>query len=136
MTFTKYYFFLRHSKKKLHWWQFYCDCSCTYFLTNKMLFWVKTAEKMMKRYPPEAVFLVKLILMLLSTKLGTLLVCGSICFDTKWPFIHSFHDLNLNKREKILQKWSNTYTSYIPLRLVFLVLKLMVFYIFFSLVSH
>ncbi|KAL7598027.1 hypothetical protein Lser_V15G27078 [Lactuca serriola] len=96
----------------------------------------ETAEKMMKRYPPEAVFLVKLILMLLSTKLGTLLVCGSICFDTKWPFIHSFHDLNLNKREKILQKWSNTYTSYIPLRLVFLVLKLMVFYIFFSLTDE
>ncbi|KAI3787843.1 hypothetical protein L2E82_00305 [Cichorium intybus] len=94
------------------------------------------AERMVKRYPPEAVFLVKLVLMLLSSKLGTLLICGSVCFDTKWPFIHSFPDMNLNKREKILQKWSSTYSSFIPLRLVFLVLKLMIFYIFFSLTDE
>ncbi|KAL4588034.1 hypothetical protein LXL04_000912 [Taraxacum kok-saghyz] len=94
------------------------------------------AEKLVNRYPPEAVLLAKLILMLLSTKLGTLLVCGSICFDSKWPFIHSFHDLNLNKREQILQKWSNTYKSVIPLKLAFVVLKLMVFYIYFSLTNE
>ncbi|KAI3668002.1 hypothetical protein L6452_43073 [Arctium lappa] len=92
----------------------------------------EVAEKMVKRYPSEAVFLVKLVLMLLSTKLGTLLLCGFVSFDTKWPFIHSFSDLPLEKREKILQKWSHTRANFIPLRLVFWALKLMCFYVFFS----
>ncbi|KAD3338376.1 hypothetical protein R6Q59_026975 [Mikania micrantha] len=94
------------------------------------------AEKMVKRYPAEAMSFLKIVLMLLSTKLGSLLVCGFICLDTKWPFIHSFSDLGLNKREKILQKWSNTYKSFIPIRVVFMMIKLMCFYIFFSLTDE
>ncbi|KVI03879.1 hypothetical protein Ccrd_017835, partial [Cynara cardunculus var. scolymus] len=66
----------------------------------------EVAEKMVKRYPSDGMFLVKLVLMLLSTKLGTLLLCGFLSFDTKWPFLHSFSDLHLEKREKVLQKWS------------------------------
>ncbi|KVI03881.1 Alcohol dehydrogenase, long-chain fatty [Cynara cardunculus var. scolymus] len=66
----------------------------------------EVAEKMAKRYPSSGMFLVKLVLMLLSTKLGTLLLCGFLSFDTKWPFLHSFSDLHLEKREKVLQKWS------------------------------
>ncbi|KAI3682640.1 hypothetical protein L1987_82758 [Smallanthus sonchifolius] len=93
----------------------------------------EVAEKMVKRYPGDAVFFMKFILILLSTKLGTLLICGSICLDTKWPFIHSFSDLDLNKREKILQKWSNTHKSLLPIRIVFMMIKLMCFYIFFTL---
>ncbi|PWA37423.1 long-chain fatty alcohol dehydrogenase family protein [Artemisia annua] len=96
----------------------------------------EVAEKMVKRYPSNALFLLKIVLILLSTKLGTLLLCGTICFDTKWPFIHSFSDLSVTKREKILQKWSNTPSSYIPLRIVFMVVKLMCFYIFFTLTDE
>ncbi|KAI7742682.1 hypothetical protein M8C21_029850 [Ambrosia artemisiifolia] len=96
----------------------------------------EVAEKMVKRYPSDAVFLLKIVLMLLSTKLGTLLICGSICLDTKWPFIHSFSDLSLNKREKILQRWSNTHKSLIPMRVVFFMVKLMCFYIFFSFIDE
>ncbi|PWA51425.1 long-chain-alcohol oxidase FAO2 [Artemisia annua] len=96
----------------------------------------EVAEKMVKRYPSDALFLLKIVLILLSTKLGTLLLCGTICFDTKWPFIHSFSDLSVTKREKILQKWSNTPSSYIPLRIVFMVVKLMCFYIFFTLTDE
>lgn len=93
----------------------------------------EVAEKAVKRYPSEAVFLLKLVLMLVSTKLGTLLLCGLLCLDTRWPFIHSFSDLGLEKREKILQKWSHTQPSFIPLRLVFWMLKLMCLHVFFSL---
>ncbi|KAK1428423.1 hypothetical protein QVD17_17257 [Tagetes erecta] len=91
----------------------------------------EVAEKM-KRYPADAMFFLKCVLILLSTKLGTLLICGSICLDTKWPFIHSFSDLNVSKREKILQKWSNTYKSLLPIRVVFMMVKLMCFFVFFS----
>ncbi|XP_071742478.1 long-chain-alcohol oxidase FAO2 [Rutidosis leptorrhynchoides] len=96
----------------------------------------EVAERMVKRYPSDAVFLLKLVLMLLSTKLGTLLICGSACFDTKWPFIHSFSDLSLNKRERILQKWSNSQSSFLPLRLVFMMIKLMCFFIFFTMTDE
>nr|XP_043610152.1 long-chain-alcohol oxidase FAO2-like [Erigeron canadensis] len=96
----------------------------------------EVAELMARRYPKDAVFLLRLILKLLSTKVGTLMLCGFDCFDTKWPFIHSFSDLSLNKREKILQKWSNTNTSVLPLRMVFVMIKLMCFYIFFTLTDE
>ncbi|XP_035844817.1 long-chain-alcohol oxidase FAO2 isoform X2 [Helianthus annuus] len=91
---------------------------------------------MMKRYPADPVFFLRVILILLSTKLGTLLICGFICLDTKWPFIHSFSDLDVNKREKILQRWSNTHKSLIPMRIVFVMVKLMCFFIFFSLTNE
>ncbi|KAL9997679.1 putative long-chain-alcohol oxidase [Helianthus debilis subsp. tardiflorus] len=91
---------------------------------------------MMKRYPADPVFFLRVILILLSTKLGTLLICGFICLDTKWPFIHSFSDLDVNKREKILQRWSNTHKSLIPMRVVFVMVKLMCFFIFFSLTNE
>ncbi|KAK9057390.1 hypothetical protein SSX86_022225 [Deinandra increscens subsp. villosa] len=96
----------------------------------------EVAEIMVRRYPADAMLLLKIVMILLSTKLGTLLICGSICLDTKWPFIHSFPDLSLNKREKILQKWSNTYKSFIPIRVVFMMVKLMSSYIFFSLTDE
>nr|XP_043611477.1 long-chain-alcohol oxidase FAO2-like [Erigeron canadensis] len=93
----------------------------------------EVAEKMAKRYPSQALFVLKLILTLLSTKLGSLLFCGTVCFDTKWPFIHSFCDMGWNKREKILQNWSNTPKWFIPqLRLVFLMFKSMCLCVFFS----
>ncbi|KAJ0948034.1 putative long-chain-alcohol oxidase [Helianthus annuus] len=96
----------------------------------------EVAERMMKRYPADPVFFLRVILILLSTKLGTLLICGFICLDTKWPFIHSFSDLDVNKREKILQRWSNTHKSLIPMRIVFVMVKLMCFFIFFSLTNE
>ncbi|XP_076945298.1 long-chain-alcohol oxidase FAO2-like [Bidens hawaiensis] len=96
----------------------------------------EVAEKIVKRYPADATFLLKVILILLSTRLGTLLLCGFVCLDTKWPFIHRFSDLDLNKREKILYKWSSTYNSIIPIRVVFFMLKLMSFYIFFTLTDE
>ncbi|XP_076960995.1 long-chain-alcohol oxidase FAO2-like [Bidens hawaiensis] len=96
----------------------------------------EVAEKIAKRFPADATFFLKIILILLLTRLGTLLLCGFVCLDTKWPFIHRFSDLDLNKREKILSKWSSTYNSLIPIRVVFFMLKLMSFYIFFSLTDE
>ncbi|KAL9237194.1 hypothetical protein vseg_011776 [Gypsophila vaccaria] len=83
---------------------------------------------------PEAVMLVRVILWLLSTRLGTFLLCGSLCFGKKWPYITRFTHLTTEKREKILQNWScNRFFS--PLRLVFYFLKSLCLYFVFALVD-
>ncbi|KAL7151618.1 hypothetical protein ABFS83_04G043800 [Erythranthe nasuta] len=95
----------------------------------------ETAELMVKRGIPKAVLVVSLVLKFLSTRIGTLLMCGSTCLDWKWPFIHKFSELSINKRESILQKWSRG-TLVLPLRTVFFMLKVTCFYTFFSLTDE
>ncbi|KAM7496126.1 hypothetical protein LguiA_020540 [Lonicera macranthoides] len=90
----------------------------------------EVAERLVSRGLPEAVFIVSLILKFLSTRLGTLLLCGYICLNWKWPFIHNFSELSLKKREVILQKWSRQ--SFLPLRIAFATLKIICFYTFFT----
>ncbi|KAL1826037.1 hypothetical protein ACET3Z_012815 [Daucus carota] len=81
------------------------------------------AETMKTRLLPEAMMLVKLSLMLLSTRLGSLLLCGFVCLDWNWPFIHKFSELPLKKREEVLLKWSSGTNKVLPLRLVFALFK-------------
>nr|KYP62436.1 putative GMC-type oxidoreductase Rv0492c/MT0511/MT0512 family [Cajanus cajan] len=91
----------------------------------------ETAELLFKRCLPEAVSLVSWVLWILSFRLGTLLLCGRLCLDWKWPFINKFSEISLDKREEILKKWSRE-KRWVPLRLVFVVIKLVFFYNFFS----
>ncbi|XP_061343446.1 long-chain-alcohol oxidase FAO2 isoform X2 [Gastrolobium bilobum] len=63
--------------------------------------------------------------------MGTLLLCGSICLNKKWPFIHKFSEISLEKREEVLKKWSRE-KNWVPLRVVFVLIKLVCFYNFFS----
>ncbi|KAL8092979.1 long-chain-alcohol oxidase FAO2-like [Apium graveolens] len=90
------------------------------------------AETMKTRLLPEAMMLVKLSLMLLSTRLGSLLLCGFVCLDWSWTFIHKFSELPLNKRERILFKWSSGTNLFMPLRLVFALFKTCCCYTAFS----
>lgn len=88
-------------------------------------------ELLVKRTVPEAVFILSSVLKILSFRLGTLLLCGFICFDLRWPFLHKFSEMSLEKREKVLQKWSAE-RRLIPLRMVFVLVKLFSFYYFYS----
>ncbi|KAJ6725851.1 LONG-CHAIN-ALCOHOL OXIDASE [Salix purpurea] len=65
----------------------------------------EVAELLRKRGLPDSVFLVRLVLWLLSTRLGTFLLCGSLCFGEKGLCIKNFSSITLDKREKVLQKW-------------------------------
>ncbi|KAG6434552.1 hypothetical protein SASPL_106190 [Salvia splendens] len=82
--------------------------SHNYYLSSASLppFPHETAELMVKRGIPKAVVAVSLVLKLLSTRLGTLFLCGGASLDWRWPFIHKFSELSIDKREGILQKWS------------------------------
>ncbi|GMY06309.1 long-chain-alcohol oxidase FAO2-like [Fagus crenata] len=91
----------------------------------------EVAEFLVKRCLSKGVFLASLLLRMLSFRLGTLLLCGYSCFDWRWPFILKFSDISLEKREKILYKWSR-YRGLVPLRLLFMILKIFCFFTLFS----
>ncbi|KAJ1416619.1 Long-chain-alcohol oxidase [Sesbania bispinosa] len=91
----------------------------------------EAAELLFNRSIPEALSLVSWVLLILSFRLGTLLLCGTLCLSWKWPFIHKFSEISLEKREEILKNWSRE-NRWIPLRIVFVLIKLVCFYTLFS----
>ncbi|XP_078427839.1 long-chain-alcohol oxidase FAO1-like [Wolffia australiana] len=80
---------------------------------------------------PEAVHLMRFALWALSTRMGTLLLSGSVCVSQKFPFFSSYPELPLKKREKILQRWSRE-TFLRPVRIVFLLAKMVTLFNFFT----
>lgn len=93
------------------------------------------AELLRKRGLPEAVFLVRLVLWLLSTRLGTFLLCGSLCFGEKWLCIKNFSSISLDKREKVLQKWFKR-RFFTAIRIAFIYVKVLCVFVFFSRVGQ
>ncbi|KAK7245343.1 hypothetical protein RIF29_40183 [Crotalaria pallida] len=91
----------------------------------------EAAELLFKKGVPQALPLLRWVLRILSFRLGTWLLCGNICLDWKWPFIHKFSEISLEKREQILKRWTRE-NRWIPLRVVFVLIKLFSFYNFFS----
>lgn len=91
----------------------------------------EVAELIAKRGVSEAVLLLRLVLKLLSTRLGTLLLCGCLCLGGRWPFIHKISEMSLQKREKLLQRWS-TESYWTSLKVVFMFIKVACCFIFFS----
>ncbi|KAF7807100.1 long-chain-alcohol oxidase FAO1 [Senna tora] len=92
---------------------------------------VKVAEILVERGLIEAVFLIRVILLMLCTKLGTFLLCGCLCISDKWPFINNFSNITLQNREKIVQKWLN-HRFLTPIRLAFVYIKVLCVWVFFS----
>lgn len=94
----------------------------------------QVAELLVRRGQKEAVALVKLVLWVLATRLGTLVLCGSLSLSWRFPFINKFSDMPVEKREHILMKW-NREKSFIFLRLVFVIVKVFCLYVFYSMVN-
>ncbi|KAK4281316.1 hypothetical protein QN277_012829 [Acacia crassicarpa] len=95
----------------------------------------EAAELMQRRILPEAQAAVGSVLRNLSGRLGTLWLCGRIALDWRWPFVHKFSELSVEKREKVLQNWCRE-TRRLPLRLAFMVIKICFFFNFFSRVDE
>ncbi|GMI73542.1 hypothetical protein like AT4G28570 [Hibiscus trionum] len=96
----------------------------------------EVAEEMVKRVEPKVVSFVKVVLTVVSFRLGTLLLCGWDCCDWKWPFIHNFSELPVERREKILMKWSGNGRHPLPLRAAFALIKTYCLFIFFSMTDE
>ncbi|KAI3798079.1 hypothetical protein L1987_33348 [Smallanthus sonchifolius] len=95
----------------------------------------KVAHLLMNRAFFEAVMVVRLVLTLLSTRIGTLLIAGSLCFSDKWPYVNKFSEICLHKREKIVQKWLK-HRFLTPVRLGFVFIKSLCLLTFFSQVNE
>ncbi|KNA23611.1 hypothetical protein SOVF_023450 [Spinacia oleracea] len=91
----------------------------------------EVAELITKRGVTEAVVLIRVVMKLLSSRLGTLLLCGRHCLEWKWPFINKVSEMSLDKREKLLQRWS-TESYWTSLRVVFLFIKVATSFVFYS----
>ena len=92
---------------------------------------MQVAELAVKRGFLEAVILVRILLIILSTRLGTLLLCGTLCFGEKWPYINKFSDIPVENREKVIQKWFK-HRFLTPIRLPFVFIKFLCLYAFFT----
>ncbi|KAM7485390.1 hypothetical protein LguiA_001399 [Lonicera macranthoides] len=93
------------------------------------------AETLVRRGFWEGKILVRTVIRVLSSRLGTLLLCGSLCFGDKWPYINNFSRISLEKREKILQRWFK-HRFLTPIRLAFVYIKLLCLLLFFSQVNE
>lgn len=89
------------------------------------------AERLAKRGQRSALLVVSLVLKILSYRLGTLLLCGFLCLDWRWPFIRKFHEMPLERREIVLNRWSRQ-KKLIPLKVAFAMVKLFCLFHFFS----
>ncbi|XP_022735994.1 long-chain-alcohol oxidase FAO4A [Durio zibethinus] len=75
-------------------------------------------------------WLIRLALWLLSTGLGTFVLCGRRSLSTKFPFFHAFSHLSPQKRQDILISWSLSF--FFHLRMLFKAVKLLTLLVFFS----
>ncbi|XVF62824.1 hypothetical protein PTKIN_Ptkin09bG0039600 [Pterospermum kingtungense] len=91
----------------------------------------ETAELLWNRTLIESLTLVRVVLLLLSTRVGTLLLCGSLCVGDRWPYINYFSCMPLEKREKVLQRWFKHWI-FTLVRVAFIYLKVVCLYTFFS----
>ncbi|KAJ0091844.1 hypothetical protein Patl1_25639 [Pistacia atlantica] len=96
---------------------------------------MQVAEILVKRGLIEAGILIRVILMILSTKLGTFLLCGSLCLSQKWPFINRFSCMSFENREKVLQKWFKHWFL-TPVRVAFMYIKALCLFVFLSRVDE
>ncbi|KAF7152692.1 hypothetical protein RHSIM_Rhsim01G0090900 [Rhododendron simsii] len=92
----------------------------------------EVAEYISKRTSYEAV--VRVVLTIISTRLGTLLLCGSLCFGGRWPFMYKFSQISLEKRERVIQRWFRHWL-FTPIRFVFVLIKIVCLFVFFSQVN-
>lgn len=102
-------------------------------ILNIVNFMLQVAELAMKRGFLEGVILVRALLRILSTRVGTSLLCGALCFSKKWPYINKFSNISVEKREEVIQKWFK-HRFLTPIRLPFVLLKFLCLYVFFTLV--
>ncbi|XP_044468905.1 long-chain-alcohol oxidase FAO4A-like [Mangifera indica] len=79
-------------------------------------------------------WLVRVSLWLLSTCIGTLILCGRFCLSSEFPYIHRFSQLSQHQREAILLSWSLSYFHL--LRMLFKAIKLLTLFVFFTQVDE
>ncbi|KAM3397391.1 long-chain-alcohol oxidase FAO4A [Capsicum galapagoense] len=78
--------------------------------------------------------LCKLALWLLSTRIGTLILCGKASISNQFPYLQKFSKISPNKREKIVKSWATSCFKLI--RILFCAAKILVLLVFFTQVNE
>ncbi|XP_016447438.2 long-chain-alcohol oxidase FAO4A [Nicotiana tabacum] len=78
--------------------------------------------------------LCKIALWLLSTRIGTLILCGKASLSSQFPYLQSFSRISPNKREEIVLSWSTS--CFKLLRILFSAIKILVLLVFFTQVNE
>jgi long-chain-alcohol oxidase len=84
----------------------------------------------------EGVLLMRIVLWVLSTRIGTLALCGRLCFSagkSSFPYACRFADMPVERRERVLQRWSGARWLF-PLKITFVIAKLLSHYAFYTMV--
>uniref|UniRef100_A0A0D3HEN9 Long-chain-alcohol oxidase n=1 Tax=Oryza barthii TaxID=65489 RepID=A0A0D3HEN9_9ORYZ len=90
----------------------------------------------------EAVALTWVVLWALSTRAGTLLLCGrdsvAAVDGGGFPFVsvRRFADMPAARREAALRRWSGARWLFFPLRIAFAIAKILCHYVFYSMVNE
>uniref|UniRef100_A0A5B6Z7E6 Long-chain-alcohol oxidase n=1 Tax=Davidia involucrata TaxID=16924 RepID=A0A5B6Z7E6_DAVIN len=79
-------------------------------------------------------FFIQLALWLLSTRIGTFILCRKASLSSQFPYLHTFSQLSHQKREEIVLSWSLGFFS--PLRMLFTALKVFTLLVFFTQVNE
>ncbi|XP_010475034.1 PREDICTED: long-chain-alcohol oxidase FAO1-like [Camelina sativa] len=92
----------------------------------------EVAEVLATKAIPVTVIVVRIVLRILTFRLGTLLLCGLVNLDkASWPFLLKFSEISLEKREKVLQRWNTQW--YNPLaRIGFMMIKAIFLFYYFT----
>ncbi|CAN6299106.1 unnamed protein product [Urochloa humidicola] len=83
----------------------------------------------------EAVVLVNVVLWILSTRVGTLALCGRLCISGEFPYVRKFVDMPVERREEALTQWNKARWLF-PLRITFVVIKILSHYAFYTMVNE
>ncbi|KAK4364798.1 hypothetical protein RND71_016156 [Anisodus tanguticus] len=78
--------------------------------------------------------LCKLALSLLSTRIGTFIICGKASLSSQFPYMQSFSKISPNKREEIVKSWATSWFKL--LRILFYGMKILVLLVFFTQVNE
>ncbi|XP_052134187.1 long-chain-alcohol oxidase FAO1-like [Oryza glaberrima] len=102
----------------------------------------EVAELLVTRCIWEAVALTWVVLWALSTRAGTLLLCGrdsvAAVDGGGFPFVsvRRFADMPAARREAALRRWSGARWLFFPLRIAFAIAKILCHYVFYSMVNE
>ncbi|XP_047322977.1 long-chain-alcohol oxidase FAO4A-like [Impatiens glandulifera] len=112
------------------------DSTVAFFKTSALMTGTPllVAELIERRVNHPKKYLMLLTLWLLSTWIGTFLLCGRLSLSTKYPYFLRLSQISQRKREKILQNWAN---NFIPqLRMFFTSVKFLILLTYFTQVNE
>lgn len=78
--------------------------------------------------------LCRLALWLLSTRIGTFILCGKASLSTQFPYLQTFSNISPKKREESVKSWATS--CFKLLRILFFAAKILVLLVFYTQVFY